>query len=115
MKYVLMFCGTSEEQQAFEKLAREDRERAYARIGQWFETNGSKIRGGEEFQPPHTATTVRFGPDRSVVITDGPFVEGKEMVGGWATVEVADLDEALALARTWPGGTAVEVRPVVEH
>ena len=70
---------------------------------------------GEELQPRHTATTVRFGPDHSAVITDGPFVESKEMVGGWAIVDVADLDEALALAKSWPGRDGVEVRPVVNH
>ena len=46
------------------------------------------------------------------VITDGPFVEGKEVVSGYAEIEVADLDEALRMVKTWPGCPVVEVRPL---
>jgi hypothetical protein len=46
------------------------------------------------------------------VITDGPFVEGKEVVSGYAEIEVADLDEALRMVRTWPGCPVVEIRPL---
>ena len=45
------------------------------------------------------------------VITDGPFVEGKEVVSGYTEIEVADLDEALRMVRTWPGCPVVEIRP----
>lgn len=45
-------------------------------------------------------------------MTDGPFVEGKEVVSGYAEVEVADLDEALELARSWPACPIVEARPL---
>jgi hypothetical protein len=48
------------------------------------------------------------------MVTDGPFIEAKEVIGGFAVVDVADLDEALEMAKAWPGGD-VEVRPVVEH
>jgi len=49
-------------------------------------------------------------------VKDGPFLEGKELIGGYCEIDVADLDEALELARTWPGRTrAVEIRPVVPH
>jgi len=47
-------------------------------------------------------------------VTDGPFVEAKESVGSYAVVEVADRDEAIAVAKTWPAGGLVEVRPVDE-
>ena len=46
------------------------------------------------------------------VITDGPFVEGKEVVSGYAEIEVADLDEALGMVKTWPGCPVVEIRPL---
>jgi hypothetical protein len=46
---------------------------------------------------------------------DGLFLEGKELVGGYTEVEVADLDEALAMAQSWPGGGTVEIRPVLER
>jgi len=47
-------------------------------------------------------------------VTDGPFIESKETVGGFALIEVDDLDKAIAIAKSWPGGD-VEVRPIVEH
>ena len=47
------------------------------------------------------------------LFTDGPFIESKEVIGGFALIEVADLDEALAMAREWPG--TVEIRPIVDH
>ena len=47
------------------------------------------------------------------MVTDGPFIEAKEQIGGYAAIEVADLDEALRMARTWPGRGAVEIRPVM--
>jgi hypothetical protein len=48
-----------------------------------------------------------------VIVTDGPFIESKEVIGGFALIEVADLDEALAMAKDWPG--TVEIRPIVDH
>lgn len=71
------------------------------------------LRGGSGLQPSTTATTVRGGDE--VVLTDGPFVETKEQLGGYYVVEVADLDEALAWAKKIPAvqwGAAIEVRPV---
>jgi len=46
------------------------------------------------------------------VITDGPYVEGKEVISGFAEIDVADLDEALRLVKTWPGCPLVEIRPI---
>ncbi len=116
MKYVLMFAGTTEEQGQWEKLGKDQLETAYQRVNQWFEEHGKagRIVGGEELQGPGTATTVHH-KNGKVTITDGPFIEAKEVIGGFAVVEVKDLDEALAMARSWPGGSLVEVRPVVEH
>jgi len=47
-------------------------------------------------------------------VTDGPFIVSKEVLGGFAIVDVKDLDEALAMAKSWPGGDLVEVRPIVD-
>jgi hypothetical protein len=60
-----------------------------------------------------TATTVRLR-DGEVLLTDGPFAEGREQVGGLAIVDCADLDEAVAIAAAHPAATfgQVEVRPV---
>ena len=113
MKYVLLFGGTMEEAERVEspELAAQ-----YARIEKWFDeqAGAGKVISAHELKGPETATTVRFDKGKPVV-TDGPFIEAKEVIGGFAVVEVAYLDEALAMAKTWPGQTSVEVRPVVEH
>src|SRR5256714_12199039 len=88
----------------------------YQRIGEWFGRLGQegKLRSGEELQAVRTATTVRFNGGKPVV-TDGPFIESKEVVGGFAVIEVADLDEAIEWAKSWPGGGAGEGRPGGGH
>ena len=49
-------------------------------------------------------------------VSDGPFMESKEHVGGYALIQVEDLDAAIKIAKTWPGkSTTVEVRPIVER
>ncbi|HYM50961.1 MAG TPA: YciI family protein [Candidatus Limnocylindrales bacterium] len=111
MKYMLMFVGRKG---GWEELSESARQEAYGRINEWFERNHTRIVEGNELQPDDTATTVRFDSGKPVV-TAGPFLEAKESIGGYAIVEVRDLDEALELARTWPSGATVEVRPVVER
>jgi hypothetical protein len=65
--------------------------------------------------PPSTATTVRVRVD-DVLLTDGPFTEGKEHIGGFTIVRAPDLDAALAWARKLSAATTlpIEVRPIVE-
>jgi hypothetical protein len=111
MKYVLMFADT--EQFAADLAAMDDaeRERAYGRVQQWFADYADKITHHTHLMPHDTATTVRLDRGEPLV-TDGPFVEGKEVVSGFAEVDVADLDEALRLAKAWPGCPVVEIRPI---
>jgi hypothetical protein len=74
------------------------------------------VKGGARLRPSADATTVRVQGDE-VLLSDGPFVESKEYVAGFDLIEVADLDEAIALASRHPaavGGGSVEVRPVWE-
>jgi hypothetical protein len=116
LKYIIMFAGTLDEQEQWEKMPKEQLALAYERVGKWFEehTKSGKIVGGEELQGPSTATTIRR-KNGKVTVTDGPFIESKEVIGGFAIVEVKDLDEALDMAKSWPGGSLVEVRPLVDH
>src|SRR5262249_42560593 len=74
-------------------------------------THAEKMRGGGKLRSPETATTVRLDRGDPVLI-DGPFVEGKEVVSGYAEIEVPDLDEALRMVATWPGCPVVEIRPL---
>src|SRR5258708_36145285 len=115
MKYVLMFGGTAEDQQAYENLSEAERNEGYRKMGQWFEEVGSRHVYGHHLQSPHMTTTVRFDAKHRPTITDGPFVEGKEVIGGFAVIDVADLDQALRLAKSWPSRPFVEGRPIVPH
>ncbi|MEU8607118.1 YciI family protein [Actinoplanes sp. NPDC048791] len=79
---------------------------------------GKVVRGGAELQPSSTAKTVGPGADGQPTVTDGPFLELKEVVGGFIHLDADDIDDAVAVAATWPGITAagdrIEVRPIVE-
>jgi hypothetical protein len=112
MKYVLLFWSTDP---TWDSSA-EENQKTMAAVGQWFAQLGAsgKYLGGEELQRARTAATVRF-ESGAPVVTDGPFLEAKETVAGYALVEVASRDEAVDLASGWPGGGPVEVRPIVDH
>jgi hypothetical protein len=84
---------------------------AHGKHGEEVERLGIKVTGAYALQPSTTATAVR---DRGETVTDGPFVEAKEVMFGFFVVEARDLDHALEVAKsnpaTWRGG--VEVRPL---
>ncbi len=111
MKYVLLFVDTEQFSKDLEAMGPVERARAFERVDQWFAEHADVITGGSKLQEPGTATTVRL-EGAEPVVTDGPFVEGKEIVSGYAEIEVADLDEALRLVKSWPGCPVVEIRPL---
>jgi hypothetical protein len=86
-------------------------------IGEWFAkliADGT-ILEANQLQPPATATTVVLEGGQSTLI-DRPLLEAKEAIGGYAVIDVADLDAAISLARTFPVPDGkIEVRPVVER
>ena len=72
------------------------------------------LAGGNALQDTSTATSLRKESDGSFTVTDGPFAETKEALGGYYLVEAADLDEAIAMAKDIPmPGGGVEVRPIM--
>ena len=76
--------------------------------------NGASLRGGNALQPTSTATSIRRDGSGGLAVTDGPFAETKEALGGYYIIEAPDLDAAIAVAKQVParfGG--VEVRPVM--
>jgi hypothetical protein len=83
---------------------------AHDRYALQIEELGGRIVSGQALEPSSTATSIRGD-----VVTDGPFVESKEVLGGFTVIEARDLDHALEIAKlspaTWRGG--VEVRPLL--
>lgn len=113
-QYMLMFVGDDDEWAAQPK---EHLRSAYAEIGRWWDDLSKQgvIKGGGELDHRNAATTVRR-VNGQMKVSDGPFIESKEHVGGYALIQVDDLDAAIKIAKTWPGkSTTVEVRPIVER
>jgi hypothetical protein len=111
MKYVLLFVGTREDQDRWDRMTPEQIQASMGGAGEWFEkySRAGKIAGGEQLQGYKTVRTVQGD-----VVTDGPFIESKEVIGGFAVVDVKDEDEAVEMAKTWPAGP-VEIWPAVER
>jgi len=114
MKYVIMFTSTPELDAA---VSPEHAEQVYRRVYEWFGTHADRITdSGAELQPVTTATTVAHSGGAPVV-TEGPFSEAKEVIGGFSVIDVDDLDAAIAMVKTWPmlelPGNSVEIRPMV--
>ena len=114
MKYLLQnYPGSSRE--PFEQLSPDEQQALVDEYVALLRFPG--ILAGEQLQPVETATTVRV-ENGETLLTDGPFVDAKEHVGGFIVIEVDDLDAALAFAARVPAarmGGAVEVRPLVER
>jgi hypothetical protein len=115
MRYLLLIYG---DQSTYDAMSEAD---VQADMQRWFEyTNeleqANATQGGAALQPVSTATSLRTDGSGEVIITDGPFAETKEQLGGYYLLDVPDLDEAIKWARKCPGlayGT-IELRPVME-
>ena len=110
MKYALLIYQDAEFERFWENATDEERGALYAEFDAFAAVAGDRLLGGHELGLSAAATTLRER-DGEVVLSDGPFAEVAEHLGGYMIVEAADLDEALELARALPDGT-VEVRPV---
>jgi hypothetical protein len=112
MKYVMLIANT----EAARGLGEAESQAWYAEIGAWYEKggggSGKLTETGHELQPPATAKTVRASG-----VIDGPFMETKEALGGYSVLETDTIEEAVEIARTWPGvdrgWITIEVRPTV--
>src|SRR6476660_3304860 len=78
---------------------------------------GASLLGGAALHPSSTATSVRRDGAGGFLVTDGPFAESKETLGGYYLVEAADLDEAITYAAMSPAARrgSIEVRPVWDY
>lgn len=113
MKYVILIMDTPE------GLARPAAEQDawMAEVMSWYEKTGASGKladGGAQLARPSTARTVR-----AAGVTDGPFIEAKEVLGGFSVLETDSVDEAVEIAKTWPGvdrgWITIEVRPVLQQ
>ena len=118
MRYAMLICATPDDWDPDNPLATPE---AMQEVLDWFTTWGAAGKvadGGADLDSPAKARTIRARGGRPVV-TDGPYLELKEVVGGVVLLEVDDLNEAVRIGSTWPGlrapGVSVEIRPVIEH
>jgi hypothetical protein len=115
MRFVLFTYPDPEYAAIWLELDPAERELEIERHREWFGRHRDKVAGGEELAWPIRARTVRRHGGEPVV-TDGPFMESKEILGGFIVLDVADMDEATALAAEWPSlrhpGSAVQVQAV---
>ena len=111
MRYMLLIVG---DESQYANMSEEERA---ASSGAWADytkalTDAGAFVSGDGLQSSTTATTLRVeGGER--ILTDGPFVETKETIGGFYVIECKDLDQALALAKLCPSPN-IEVRPVMD-
>lgn len=112
MKVLALIYG---EEGRWDSFTEEQRNEVYARYRAFGEQAGEKILDGAELAPTRSATTVRVR-DGETQVTDGPFTETKESLGGFYLLDCGDLDEAAELAAQIPGAAtgAVELRAAAE-
>jgi hypothetical protein len=122
MKYAAILTNLAEDLEAWEKMSSEEAQAARAQeVPKWealfAELGPTGVLGfGAELDAPSTAKTVRVR-DGETLVTDGPFAEAKEQIGGVVELETEDLDAAIAIAARIPVvfRASVELRPVIEH
>lgn len=105
MKYAILIYEAAD---AYANISQEEMMEVMQAHNSFSEKHGATFRGGEALEGVNVATKIVKG-----VVTDGPFIDSKEALGGFYLIEVNDLDEAIAIAKDCPakyGG--VEVRPV---
>ena len=122
MKYVALLTNLQEELDSWAEMSPAERQAARAvEVPKWEalfnELGPTGVLGfGAELDVPSTAKTVRVR-DGETIVTDGPFAETKEQVGGLMELLCEDLDQAIAVAARIPIAfkASVELRPVIEH
>jgi hypothetical protein len=114
MEYLFLIMDNDQALDKLTEQARREVFEAHFALTAKMDAAGVK-KDGRPLQPPSTATTIRSTDGTDRVISDGPYAETREHLGGYYLVDVADLDEALTWAKQLPlpPGLAVEVRPVL--
>jgi hypothetical protein len=115
MRYMLLIY---KDEKLWEEMSEQEKGAIFQQAVEFSESlwKSGVYQAGDPLQPTSTATTVRMQNGKTVM-TDGPFAEAKEQLGGYSIVEAEDLDEALAIAVRHPllrAGLSIEVRPIRE-
>ena len=112
MQYLLLIYGN---ETYWNKLSEAEQGKVSQEYGEFTQSiaGSGHLKGGNELDRISTATTVRMR-DGKRVVTDGPFAETKEQLGGYYLIEAKDLNDAIAVAARIPGSKtgSVEVRPI---
>ena len=115
MQYLLLIYGT---ESAWNKLPSSEREKTLQEYNTFTNSiaQSGHLRGGNELDVTKTAKTVRVR-DGKQLVSDGPFAETKEQLGGYYLVEAKDQDEAIAIGARIPSARmgSIEVRPIIPH
>jgi hypothetical protein len=122
VKYAALLTNLEDDVIAWEQMSPEEAAAARAEeVPKWEALFGElgqsgKLGFGAELDSPKTAKTVRVR-DGETIVTDGPYAETKEQIGGVVELNADDLDEAIAIASRIPVvfRASVELRPVIEH
>ncbi|HVN26948.1 MAG TPA: YciI family protein [Candidatus Binataceae bacterium] len=114
MEYILLIYNSEAEAAKMTPAQGQEMFQGYMKFTQELSASG-KNKGGNPLERTSNATTVRVRNGKTVV-TDGPFAETKEQLGGYYLVEAKDLDDAIAIAAKIPGALtgSIEVRPVMK-
>ncbi len=114
MKYMLLLCVDEQIWEDVSETGRQQMVEESVKIANQINATGQYL-SAARLQPPSTATTVRVRNGKQV-LTDGPFVETREYVGGYFLIDVKNLDDAISIASRIPATRvgAVEIRPVME-
>lgn len=113
MKYMLMLYDNEDWWTTITQEEIDKEMEAHNAFARYLQEHEMGIVAGAALQASTTATTLRRDGD-DVLVTDGPYAELKEHLGGFYIIEAGDLDQALDAARHCPLGSGTEVRPVWE-
>jgi hypothetical protein len=113
MQYLLLIYNAESQWDAMTEAETAKMHQEFGAFTQGIIASGN-FKGGNQLHPTSKATTIRI-QDGKKLVTDGPFAETKEQLGGYYLIEAADLDEATAIAARIPSARSgsVEVRPIV--
>lgn len=114
-RYVVLIAYERSEWDGADEETRDYYYRAHAAFSSYVDEHGTEHASAALADPEHATTVRRAGRarDGDVVVTEGPFAETAEQVGGYYDVELPDLDHALTAASLLPAAYTVEIRPTI--